>query len=189
MSEWKKLPTDLPVDGDTVWVRVLNYFSQPFLATFTLASVQFTSLVNNVVYPAWCVCRWLSALGLELIINGSFAGSTPWYATATWNIVAGKAEFLATATNVLGQPVSITMGKKYLLKFTILDLSTTSRFRFIGDAYTALFNGEYGIRNPHAAGIYSVEVTAAVSSTYFFIEGTSGDPTFSVTGFSLREIL
>jgi hypothetical protein len=189
MGTWKKLPNDLPVDGDTVYVRVLNYFSQPFLAVFSLASVQFTSLVNNVVYPAWCVCRWLAALGSELIINGSFAGSTPWYATSTWNIVSGKAEFLATATNVLGQPVPITMGKKYLLKFTILDLATTSRFRFIGDAYTALFTGEWGIRNAHSADSYSVEVTAAVSSTYFFIEGTTSDPTFSVTGFSLREVL
>ena len=189
MLTWSKLPFDAPVNGDTVYIRVNFYYSDPFLATYNSSTNEFTSIENSIVYPAWVVARWASTLGAELIVNGSFSGSSPWYASAPWSIVTGKAQFDATATNVIGQPLTITAGKRYLLSFDILDLTLTSRSRFVSSSFTALFYGEWGTLTSHAAGHYAVTVTAAVDSTYIFFEGQMSDPTFSWANVSLREII
>jgi len=57
---WKKFPLDIPADQEEVWIRVRYYYGAPFLATWDLATREFTSTVNAITYPAWCVARWKS---------------------------------------------------------------------------------------------------------------------------------
>jgi hypothetical protein len=58
MSAWKSLPENIPVDGSTVWVRVNYYYSDPFLAVFSLSALTFTSVDNTIIYPVWVISRW-----------------------------------------------------------------------------------------------------------------------------------
>jgi hypothetical protein len=57
---WKTLPLNLPIDQAEVWIRIKYYYGEPFLAIWDLATLQFTSSVNSIVYPAWTVSRWKS---------------------------------------------------------------------------------------------------------------------------------
>jgi hypothetical protein len=58
MATWLHLPDEIPTDAQTVWVRVEYYYSEPFLAIFSLSALTFTSVTNSIVYPAWVVARW-----------------------------------------------------------------------------------------------------------------------------------
>ena len=58
MNPWKTLPTHLPTDGQTVWVRINYWFGQAFLATWSVADQTFTDSVSGLIYPAWSVMRW-----------------------------------------------------------------------------------------------------------------------------------
>jgi len=57
---WKTLPTNLPEDQEEVWLRIKYYYGAPFLASWDLATMTFTSSVNSIIYPAWSVSRWKS---------------------------------------------------------------------------------------------------------------------------------
>jgi hypothetical protein len=58
MATWLHLPDEIPTDTQTVWIRVEYYYSEPFLAVFSLSALTFTSVDNTIVYPAWVVARW-----------------------------------------------------------------------------------------------------------------------------------
>ncbi len=57
---WKTLPINLPANQEIVWIRIKYYYGSPFLAKWDLPTLQFTSSVNSIVYPAWTVSRWKS---------------------------------------------------------------------------------------------------------------------------------
>jgi len=57
-TTWKSLPTHLPIDASTVWVRIEYYYGEPFRATWDLSSKTFTDVINGINYPAWTVSRW-----------------------------------------------------------------------------------------------------------------------------------
>jgi hypothetical protein len=50
------MPQFIPTDGQQVWIRRW-WFSDPFKATWTLATQQFTSL-SGLILPWWFVARW-----------------------------------------------------------------------------------------------------------------------------------
>ncbi len=55
---WKKLPIDLPTDGQTVYVRI-HYPSYPFVATWDLASGTFADVVTpSLIIPWYAAVRW-----------------------------------------------------------------------------------------------------------------------------------
>lgn len=60
MALWKSLPLYKPANAQVVWIRIKYYYGAPFLATWLVASQDFTSSVNSIVYPAWSVSRWKS---------------------------------------------------------------------------------------------------------------------------------
>jgi len=53
---WHSLPDLFPDDAATVWVR-RYYFSNPFLATFSVANQEFTSATGYTL-PWWAISRW-----------------------------------------------------------------------------------------------------------------------------------
>ena len=57
---WKILPADIPNDNETVWVRIKYYYNPPFLAVWSEANQDFTSVISSIIYPAWCISRWKS---------------------------------------------------------------------------------------------------------------------------------
>ncbi len=57
-SPWKSPAVELPSDGREVWVRILNYYGPPFLATYTEATQSFSSTASRLVFPAFYVARW-----------------------------------------------------------------------------------------------------------------------------------
>jgi len=58
MSTWFHFPNNIPTDGETVYVRIEYYYSEPFLAVFTLSTMIVTSVDNSIVYPVWVIARW-----------------------------------------------------------------------------------------------------------------------------------
>jgi hypothetical protein len=75
MSTWKTFPTNEPTDQEYVWIR-LNYYSGiAFLAQWDKASQSFTSVENDITYPAWTVVKWES-INPDLIygIGGMYIG-------------------------------------------------------------------------------------------------------------------
>ena len=57
-SPWKSLANELPVDGSTVWIRILNYYGPPFAAVWDLATQQFTTVTTGLLVPAYYIARW-----------------------------------------------------------------------------------------------------------------------------------
>lgn len=55
---WKTFPSDVPANGETVWIRVKYYYSAPFQAVYTSATQLFTSTTNAIIYPAYVIARW-----------------------------------------------------------------------------------------------------------------------------------
>jgi len=62
MSEpkWQEMPEYVPTHAQIVWCRIKYYYSTAFLATWDSSLQQFTSVTNNIIYPAWTVSRWKS---------------------------------------------------------------------------------------------------------------------------------
>jgi len=58
MTKWYSFPTNIPTNGQTVWIRVTDYYSTPFQAVYNSTSQQFTSVVNSIIFPAYIVARW-----------------------------------------------------------------------------------------------------------------------------------
>ena len=56
MSEWKRMPGAVPVDGTTVWVRRV-WFGPSFLADWSALTGEFTT-ENGLVLPWWVVDAW-----------------------------------------------------------------------------------------------------------------------------------
>ena len=56
---WRTFPLHIPIDGDTVWIRITYYYyAEPFQAVYDVTSQTFVSVHNSIVYPAWSVARW-----------------------------------------------------------------------------------------------------------------------------------
>lgn len=58
MSNWLSFPENEPADATTVWVRIDRWSGSPFQAVYATASQEFSSVVNNIKYPAWIVSVW-----------------------------------------------------------------------------------------------------------------------------------
>ena len=58
MVPWFTLPLEVPADRDVVWVRIDQWFGQPFLAEWDEVNQTFTSDVNSLILPWWRVSRW-----------------------------------------------------------------------------------------------------------------------------------
>jgi hypothetical protein len=58
MAIWHTLPTPLPVDASTVWIRPRPWPTAPYKAVWDLASQTFTSVPNSLVIPWYEVGRW-----------------------------------------------------------------------------------------------------------------------------------
>jgi hypothetical protein len=58
MSNWKSLPDYIPSNGQSVYIRLWNYFNKPISATYNSSLQTFTSDINNIIFPAYTVYRW-----------------------------------------------------------------------------------------------------------------------------------
>jgi hypothetical protein len=61
MPLWKSIYKVLPADTETVWIRTIYGYKEPFSAVWSLASQQFTAVVTGLVVPAYMVYKWKSA--------------------------------------------------------------------------------------------------------------------------------
>lgn len=55
---WHQMPHFLPTDGSEVYCRSTPYYSPPYLATWDLATQQFTTTENSLVVPWYWVRSW-----------------------------------------------------------------------------------------------------------------------------------
>ena len=69
MNPWYFIPDYVPVDTQTVWIRLYNGYSDVFQAVYSTAAQTFTltssdSLPPNppnpvpIVYPVWMIAKW-----------------------------------------------------------------------------------------------------------------------------------
>lgn len=186
---WYEFPKQAPAPGAICWIRVFSYYSDPFLAEYISAAVGFTSLINSITYPVYVVGRWKNAVGSELILNGDFVNSDNWELETGWSIADGKASFNGADFSKLSQDVDIVISTRYLLQFTILDCASETRIGWKDENSDNLWYGEWGEYHERANGVYSVEVTAMVSTGQIRLGAFLNDPSFSITGISLKQLL
>lgn len=55
---WKTPFKELPQNGQTVWIRVLNIYGEPVVATFDANTQLFTTVLTGVVIPLYQASRW-----------------------------------------------------------------------------------------------------------------------------------
>ena len=125
--------------------------------------------------------------GPELVINGDFSqGSQDWTFNTNgnnqWSVANEKASYLGTATDFIITNNVLTIGKKYLVSFDILDtngstirLSVNSEAGGSFDNYT---NGD---------GKYTTYLTA--NTNYLRIGASSSGASFSIDNVSVVEDL
>jgi hypothetical protein len=58
MSIWNSIFDILPVDGSTVFIRVLNYYGEPVSAVYNDALQVFTTVTTGVIIPIYYIVRW-----------------------------------------------------------------------------------------------------------------------------------
>lgn len=58
MSQWIAMPTQVPEDGATVFIRLNNWFAAPFQAKYSEGDQTFTTVGTLLVMPWWVVFRW-----------------------------------------------------------------------------------------------------------------------------------
>lgn len=62
MSQWKTMPNDVPLDDQTVWVRLRDWQGPPFLAVYLKSSQSFRSITEELIFPWYIVARWKPVL-------------------------------------------------------------------------------------------------------------------------------
>lgn len=55
---WISPNVELPPDGEEVWVRILNYYGDPFLAKYSAGDQSFTATGSGLHFPAFYVARF-----------------------------------------------------------------------------------------------------------------------------------
>ena len=55
---WKSVLKELPHDGETVWIRVINIYGEPCLADFLEHDLSFKVVETGIIIPAYMVSRW-----------------------------------------------------------------------------------------------------------------------------------
>lgn len=55
---WFSIFESAPANGATVYVRILNYYGEPFTATYNSTTQVFTSVADGITFPAYYVARW-----------------------------------------------------------------------------------------------------------------------------------
>lgn len=55
---WFKIWNVLPANQEIVWIRVLNYYGEPFLAKFSTGPEKFTSVTTSIDIPVYYIARW-----------------------------------------------------------------------------------------------------------------------------------
>ena len=58
MAKWFTIPKNVPINGQTVWVRVKYYYSDPFQAVYNSSTQEYTSVLNSIIFPSWTIARW-----------------------------------------------------------------------------------------------------------------------------------
>lgn len=58
-APWFTLPTQVPANGQTCWVRLNYWFGQPFQAKWDEGEQTFVAVPGEVFrYPFWSISRW-----------------------------------------------------------------------------------------------------------------------------------
>ena len=58
MATWNSLLSEVPTNGQVVWIRAPFYYSAPTLATYDSTDQSFTTNLTNIIYPAYMIGRW-----------------------------------------------------------------------------------------------------------------------------------
>lgn len=125
--------------------------------------------------------------GSELVTNGDFSqGSQDWTFNTNgnnqWSVANEKASYLGTATDFIITNNVLTIGKKYLVSFDILDTNgSTIRLSVnseVGGAFDNYTNGD---------GKYTTYLTA--NTNYLRIGASSSGASFSIDNVSVKEDL
>ncbi|MFW0837850.1 MAG: LamG domain-containing protein [Candidatus Komeilibacteria bacterium] len=120
-------------------------------------------------------------VGSELVTNGGFDSSTGWGAGTAWSIANGVASYDDSGTSILSQNNVFTVGKSYIIKFTISNSSGNG-------GYIAIYSDASGVvgYTYYTDGTYVVQGTA--NGTQLRIYGSSGGSSFDIDDVSVKEI-
>ena len=55
---WKTIFKELPTDGQTVWIRVLDIYGELAQAQYDESNQTFTTTLTGVILPIYQVSRW-----------------------------------------------------------------------------------------------------------------------------------
>jgi hypothetical protein len=57
-STWIQLSSQVPTDGQLVWVRLINESLTPFQANYVDSEFTFVNVVTEREYPAYMIASW-----------------------------------------------------------------------------------------------------------------------------------
>ena len=122
----------------------------------------------------------------ELITNGGFDTNSDWAGTSNFTIGSGILTYdgVNSNANYYQEPFTITSGKQYTLKFSVLS-GTARVYFYYGSQIFDLALANY------APGDYEFTVTAAITTTrfQFYCYNVSGGGAATFDNFSLKEVL
>ena len=120
-------------------------------------------------------------VGSDLVTNGAFASDSGWTKETGWTIAGGLAVCVASTTQAIYQAISLTIGKKYKITYTISGYSAGGARAYI--------DGGGGRPYNEANGTYSIWFEATATSHNIGVAGKSGvTDDFDVDNFSMYEV-
>ncbi|MES2394985.1 MAG: hypothetical protein V4549_03240 [Bacteroidota bacterium] len=58
MNPWQTIGQSLPIDGSTVWIRMINYYAEPYTAVYNAGAQSMTLTMTAVTIPLYMIARW-----------------------------------------------------------------------------------------------------------------------------------
>ena len=124
-----------------------------------------------------------TAIGPELVVNGSFATDTAWTKGTGWTIAAGVATAVATGASALSQVIAaLVPGKTYRVTFSITAQTVA------GDGVAFIVGGPPQGAARTGVGTYTQDVVCGAGTTFQFNAAVGGAWEGSIDNVSVRQV-
>ncbi len=192
-NAWRFL---VPVVRDN-WLRYAAAYQVPAKAVASgILSGHSLFMKYNYVYLAYCLPiqsnpykAAIGPFGSELIVNGSFAGLSPWSAGAGFTYSPGKLTFDNVSSDYFRQSLTILDATQYRLSFDVLDTAYDTSIYFRGTGFARLFNPPVPVYNYYTAGSQCILCTSIIPSDRIIFYCYARAASYAFTNISLKQVI
>ena len=153
-----------------------TYYNAYYGAKKNVFNTLYNRYNTNLISDGGTVRSNSYVLGNELVVNGNFDVNSSWGLGIGWSINGGVATHSGSTGSTINQNGSLTVGKKYQVKFTIVNPNA-----LIGINGSLVAGGFY----PGTSGTFTTVITALSPNISFYSNGDAN----TIDGISVKEIL